>query len=306
MIRLAANSFVTHKEAETSEDCQDAHAHNDRKGHYAIADGVTHSFFPKEWAALLVEHFCENTDFSLAKTDWRNWIAPIQQKWYEQIEEKVRERNRFYLTNSFNTKESAASTFIGIEFSKDSGAWEAMIVGDSCLFHQSDSKFKSYLIENSAAFTDRTGYFASFAKDNHFEPSFESGCANPGDTFILGTDALAKWILEHKEAGKLDRVLDELKAIETDEQFNQFVHEARQNATIRLVNDDVTLILISIEEVQKSEESEREAPSETQTQEPNQQQQDILSRILSWGIFAAVFAFCVGFIILFLILFSKE
>ena len=87
----------------------------------------------------------------------------------------MKERNLFYLTNSFNAKESAASTFIGIEFNKDNGAWEAMIVGDSCLFHKSDSGFKSYLIENSADFTNRPEAFASFEKDNHSEPTFIGG-----------------------------------------------------------------------------------------------------------------------------------
>ena len=201
----------------------------------------------------------------------------------------MRERNLFYLTNPFNSQESAASTFIGIEFNKDNGEWAAMIVGDSCLFHKSDSKFESYLIENSAGFTNRPEIFASFDKDNHFEPKFIGGDTKPGDTFILATDALAKWILEHKEAGELDAALDTLKAVESAEHFRQFVHEARHDKAIRLVNDDVTLMLISVEEVQKSEEPEREAPSETQTQEPNQQQHDILSRILSWGIFVSVF-----------------
>ena len=305
MIRLAASSFITHKEAETPEDCQDACAQNDGKGYYAIADGVTHSFFPKEWAALLVEHFCDNTDLSVAKTDWRAWIAPIQQKWYEQIEEKVSERNLFYLTNSFNTREPAAATFIGIEFNKDNTEWKAMIVGDSCLFHQNDSGFKSYLIKDSARFTNNPGFFASFAKDNHSEPTFIYGNANPGDTFILATDALAKWILEHEETGKLDAALDRLKVMETDEKFCQFVHEARRDEAIRLVNDDVTLMLISVEDSQSPEYTGPEVLSETHTQGPSQQQ-DLLLRILSGGIFAGVFAFLVGFIILLLILFSKK
>ena len=251
MIGLTATSFIIHKEAESLDDCQDACAQNDEKGRYAIADGVTRSFFPKEWATLLVEHFCESIDLSSAKTDWQGWMVPIQQKWYEQVEEKVRERNLFYLTNPFNAKKSAASTFIGIEFNKDDGEWEAMIVGDSCLFHKSDSGFESYLIENSADFTNRPEVFASFAKDNHFEPKFIGGDTNPGDTFILATDALAKWILEHREAGKLDAVLDRLKAVKTDEQFCQFVHGARHNEAIRLVNDDVTLMIISVEEAQE-------------------------------------------------------
>ena len=270
MIRLTASSFISHKEAESLDDCQDARAQNDEKGRYAIADGVTRSFFPKEWATLLVEHFCESTDLFLAKTDWQNWIAPIQQKWYEQIKEKVRERNLFYLTNSFNTKESAASTFIGTQFNKDSGTWEAMIVGDSCLFHKSDIGLKSYLVENSTDFTSRPEFFASFAKDDHSEPIFISGKANRGDTFILATDALAKWILEHREAGKLDAALDRLTAIEGDEEFYQFVHEARHDEAIRLVNDDVTLMLISVGEVQEQlnnqETEQRSSVEDTKSQ----------------------------------------
>ena len=306
MLKLTTKPFSTHKEAESPADCQDAWARNDEQGRYAIADGATRSFFPREWATLLVEHFCEPPDLSLVKTNWRVWIGPIQQKWYEQVEEKVNVRNLYYLTNSFNTKESAASTFIGIEFNKDNTEWEAMIVGDSCLFHKSGSGFDSYLIENSADFTNRPEVFASFDKDNHSEPKFIFGKAKPGDIFILATDALAKWILERKEVGELDATLDTLKEVEEQEQFDRFVRKVRHDEAIRLVNDDVTLMIISVEEVQKSEETESEAPSETQTQEPTQQQQDALLRILSWGIFAGVFGFFVGFIILLLILLNKK
>ncbi len=270
MIRLTASSFIIHKKAESPDDCQDACAQNDEKGCYAIADGATRSFFPKEWATLLVEHFCESADLSSAKTDWRDWIVPIQQKWYDQIEEKVNERNLFYLTNSFNAQESAVSTFIGIEFSKDSDAWEAMIVGDSCLFHKSDSEFKSYLIENSADFTSRPEVFGSFNKDNHFEPKFIGGDTKPGDTFILATDALAKWILEHKEIEKLDAALDRLKAVKTKEQFYQFVHEARHDDVTRLINDDVTLMIISVEKAQEqlNDQETEQRPSVEDTDPP--------------------------------------
>ena len=294
MIRLTASSFIIHKKAESPDDCQDACARNDEKGRYAIADGATRSFFPKEWATLIVKHFCGDLDLSLAGMDWRTWIAPIQRKWYEQIEEKVNERNLFYLTNSFHAQESAVSTFIGIQFNKDNGTWEAMIVGDSCLFHRSDSGFKSYLIENSLDFTNRPEVFASFAKDNDSEPTFIHGDANPGDTFILATDSLAKWILEQKEIGELEAALNTLKAIKTKEQFDQFVYEARHDEDVRLVNDDVTLTLITVEGIQNPEETK----SEIQTQEPAQQQQDVLLPILFLGILAGVFAFFVGFIIL--------
>ena len=79
---------------------------------------------------------------------------------------------------------------------------------------------------------------------------------------------MAKWILEHKEAGKLDTALDRLKAVKADEQFCQFVHEARHDEAIRLVNDDVTLMLISVEDNQGPKETKLEVPLQTQTQEP--------------------------------------
>ena len=296
MLKLTTKSFRTHKEAESLDDCQDACAQNDGIGRYAVADGATRSFFPKEWATLLVEHFCDSTYFTLGETDWRVWIAPIQQKWYEQVEEKVNERNLFYLTNSFKSRESAVSTFIGIEFNKDNGAWKAMIVGDSCLFYKSDSGFKSYLMEYSTEFTNRPEAFASFAKDNFSEPKFVGDNTKPGDTFILTTDALAKWILEHKETGKLETVLDDLKALKTDEEFRQFVDKARHDEAIRLINDDATLMLISVEE------AEPDASSESQDQEPIQQHQNVLSLIFFWGIFTGLFVFFVGAIMFFLII----
>ena len=292
MLKLTTKSFRTHKEAESLDDCQDACDQNDEIGRYAVADGATRSFFPKEWATLLVEHFCDSTYFTLAETDWRVWIAPIQQKWYEQVEEKVNERNLFYLTNSFNTQESAVSTFIGIEFNKDNGAWKAMIVGDSCLFYKSDSGFKSYLMEYSTEFTNRPEAFASFAKDNFSEPKFVGDNTKPGDTFILTTDALAKWILEHKETGKLETVLDDLKALKTDEEFRQFVDKARHDEAIRLINDDATLMLISVEQAQEQLNNQGvELRSSVEDTEP-QSKLSIVFLLAMVTVFCGFAAFC--------------
>jgi hypothetical protein len=278
MIKLTASCFVTHKKAEGPDDCQDAGKRDDEQGRYAIADGATRSFFPKEWATLLVEHFCESPDLSLAETDWGGWIKPIQQEWYKQVEERVKERNLFFLTNSFIEKESALATFVGLEFNKENGEWQAMIVGDSCLFHIGDTEFKSYLIAQSTDFTNHPEAVASFPKDNHYKPTVIDGHAKPGDTFILATDALAKWMLEHKEAGKLDAALDALKAVKMG-QFDQFVDEQRDNKDIRLVNDDVTLMLISVEGV-------GQLPSVEETE-----LQSKFVQIIFWAMVLAFFGF---------------
>ena len=205
MITLKVASFITHKKAESIDDCQDAIKVNEESSRYAIADGATLSFFPKQWAELLVEHFCEMPNLSLNAENWKRWLIPIQEEWYRQVEERVKVRDQFYLTNPFNAREPAVSTFVGLEVEKTKREWRAVVVGDSCLFHKNSSGFRSYLIEQSDDFTDSPEAFASFPEVNHYDPEFIRGEFQSGDMFILATDALAKWILEHKESENLGR-----------------------------------------------------------------------------------------------------
>jgi serine/threonine protein phosphatase PrpC len=250
MMKLIAKSFMTHKHAESPDDCQDYSSQDDEKRRYAVADGATQSFFARVWAELLVEHFCETGALSLGKEkgkeNWKEWLRPIQKKWYEEVEARVAKRRLFYLVNPFNAKEPALSTFIGLEFNTDNRKWQAMIIGDSCLFHFRTSQFTSYLIKKSGDFSNRTEAFASYEKDNLANPTFESGDAEPGDIFVLATDALAKWILEHEEAEQRSESLSKLTSIKSEEQFNDFVVHARTDERIRLVDDDVTLLIITI------------------------------------------------------------
>ena len=258
MIKLTSKSFITHKQAESQDDCQDACYENEELGRYAVADGVTRSFFPKEWAELLVEHFCEVSAPCPRDDDWKAWLRPIQEKWYTIVAGRVNEHSPFFVKTPFNAKEPATSTFIGIEFDKVQGKWQAMIAGDSCLFHIGACGFESYMIAKSADFTSHPEVFASYEKDNHSEPSFVKGDAKHGDNFILATDALAKWILEHEEAGRGDETIGKLKQIENDNQFGEFVNFERTDDDIRLVNDDVTLMIISVDPDQhvKGEEAQ--------------------------------------------------
>ena len=264
MINLKVASFLTHKKAESIDDCQDAIKVNEACSRYAVADGVTLSFFPKQWAELLVEHFCEMPNLSLNAENWKQWLAPIQEAWYKQVEERVKARDQFYLTNPFNAREPAVSTFVGLEVEKTKQEWSAVVIGDSCLFHKNSSGFRSYLIEQSEDFTDSPEAFASFPEANHYDPAFIRGELESGDMFILATDALAKWILEHEASENLEEMLHELRQIENSEEFNQFVDQERDNEKIRLDNDDVALLLISVEasEISEIREDEQETPAE--------------------------------------------
>ena len=234
-------------------------------------------------------------------------MVPIQEEWYKRVEERVKTRNQFYLTNSFNAREPAVATFIGLEIDKVEGKWQAIIIGDSCLFHKSHSGFKSYLIEKSEDFTNHPEAFASFPERNYYNPKFVGGEIQFGDMFILATDALAKWIVQHEEADQVEEALDQLKRIKTNEQFYSFVDLARDNENIRLVNDDVTLMLISIEETEPSETEEdpEKLSLEIQTSEDVGSPVNDLEFVL-WIILAGIFGFVIGAIILVLILLNKS
>ena len=311
MVKLTARRFITPKKGETAADCQDAAEQNEAIGRYAVADGATLSFFPKQWAKLLVERFCypDELSLSLEEKNWKEWVEPIQQEWLEWVSETVQENKTYMLVDRLSRLEPALSTFIGLEFDRDEGEWKALILGDSCLFHQSGAEFKSYPLEKLEDFQYRPNSFASFPKDNPIggPPDVIADKACPDDLFILATDALAKWIVQHNEADKLEEVLTQLKQIETREQFEQFVNQAREYKDIRLVNDDVTLMLISVEEVQSSEveDIQPEIDSEMQTSEEDQTLSSELS-FLFWVILAGIFGFIVGAIILVLILFNKS
>ena len=215
MIQLRTSKFIIHKQKENPTDCQDAVQFSKDRTRYAIADGATRSFFPKMWSELLVKDFCEETALSLEEESWKEWIEPLRQKWLKQVTSTVQETKRFISIDRLSKLESAAATFVGLEIDITKSVWKAMIIGDSCLFHINESELKeSHLMKKSEEFANHPESFASFAKDSLYEPTFVTGQMNPGDTFILATDALAKWIIQHNEIGKLDDAFTQLINIE--------------------------------------------------------------------------------------------
>lgn len=243
----------THKEMETISGCQDNFSYNEAKNCFAIADGATQSFYSSIWSKLLVDYFCENPQID--KNNWQEWLELIQQKWLEEVRaelEKAKSGNNFAwieIYNGLERSKSAASTFIGLQFIENQA--KISIVGDSCLFiFQGNQLIQTYLLKKSTNFNDRPGYFGSRSKNNDdYEPEFldiELKYKQHSDKlyFVLATDALAEYIFKYTEQQR--DILTTLLTINSEQEFENFVKSARHNGTIKMKNDDVTLMILEV------------------------------------------------------------
>jgi len=244
------------KSNESPPDSQDNWAYNKLAQRYAIADGAGSTFLSATWSKLLVDHFCDqnnNLNNPLFKSkDWQSWLDPIQKEWQAQTEQIVNKNtglNTASLRYRHGKKEPAGSTFVGLQIdTNDKLEWQAMIVGDSCLFHLRDNTLESKLLKQPTEFDNHPEVFSSYAKTNMYPPKFIEGTCRNSDIFILATDALAKWILTKYIMGgeNWQSAKSKIVAIKKWNELYNFIQEARVDIRCPLEDDDVALMIITI------------------------------------------------------------
>jgi hypothetical protein len=178
----------------------------------------------------------------------RYWLQKVTRKpvpWY--LEEKIRR--------------GAHATLVGLSIRDPNpsepcgGSWNAMAVGDSCLFHVRDDELLTVApISRSDEFNNHphlvsTNSSTSFGLDAS-RIKVVSGQWLASDVFYLLTDALAEWTLAEHEAGRppwpLFRSLgqDDDSGAEGQRSFETLVANLRENGGLH--NDDATLLRIEV------------------------------------------------------------
>ena len=214
----------------------------------AVADGATESLFSGHWARLLAGAFArgEVPDaaglLAVLPELQRQWHAHVGGKslpWY--AEEKLRE--------------GAFATLLGVRLLEQPtvdgpGTWEALAVGDSCLFQlRRDGLLRSFPLEQSAAFGSTPFLLSTHAHQNGrvgAQVRMASGDLRDGDTLFLMTDALACWFLAEHERGQAPwTALPGSLSGEGRVAFEALIDGLRARKAIR--NDDVTLLQLSVE-----------------------------------------------------------
>lgn len=237
---LICRPFRVPKRDRNLDECEDAAAIDIPRARFAIADGATESAHSGLWANLLVDAFAHGEQ----QPPWPNWITPLQDQWSDAVKRPADEVLPWFLEG--RERDGAYSTFLGVCL--DANRWQALAVGDSCLFHvRGGQLLASFPLSHSAQF-DSTPWLIG-SRDSADEIPLRqarhySGEWLPGDRLYLMTDALARWfLLAHEAGGKPWLVVDPLLK-QDDEAFADWVERLRDQRTLK--NDDTTLVAVCL------------------------------------------------------------
>lgn len=265
----APRQGYSEREYEDAWDCNPARQESGAFLRLAIADGATASSFAREWAELLARDFVRRrfvTVGGLKRTVTR--VAPFWWRmvfsrplpWY--AEEKARRGAFSSLLGLHLDASPDAFPFAARRASSSTGdlsspprpdppttgrgSWQAVAVGDSCLFQvRGDSLLAAFPLQSPEQFSDTPALISShLARNGRVPIHILSGRWQPGDAFILATDALAAWFLaESRQESHPWRALVALTDLPT---FHDWLGEQRASGRIR--NDDVTCLFLQMED----------------------------------------------------------
>jgi Protein phosphatase 2C len=225
-LTLRWRSFLVSKAGHVPDECEDAIDGDPEAGRFAIADGASESYAAGEWARHLVMGFVRDggTDDWLtgSRNAWQHEIGGGVLSWY--AEDKL--------------AHGAHATFLGltVRSSGDQVDWEAIAVGDSCLFVvANDSQLVAFPVTQSTGFTSAPALVTSRGVSPGWK--VERGTLRPGDVLLLATDALAQCVLASSEQGSFAGPT--LLGLEEEDDFALWVALARDQGRLR--NDDVAM-----------------------------------------------------------------
>jgi hypothetical protein len=221
----------------------DAWAASPENLRFAVADGATESSFSGAWARQLADSFAggvgslrQNRDAAVARAAWVSrlgdaWRAKLPRKLSWLAEEKA--------------KEGGHAAFLGLEFHFTPGGrlmWLAGAVGDCVLFGAIDGRLvRAFPLFCPDGYPRRPALISTRPSAGP-EWQLASGTAHPGDTFLLASDALARWL-----SSQLFESREEWAALADAPDARRWaraVEGLRRQGAVQ--NDDATLLVVQV------------------------------------------------------------
>jgi hypothetical protein len=228
---LSATVHTVPKLGRHPSDNEDSAAADLASGRFAIADGASTSARPEVWSRLLAQAFVHERIDPLApaalaqlRGEWNTLVMRPGLAWYAQAK----------------LLQGADSTFLGLYLDTADRNYHAAMVGDSCLFHlRRHDLLWVGPVERAADF----GRFPHLISSRSAAPTPKAtvlaGTYQRGDTFLLVTDAIAKFLLAVYE--RYGRVPAE-PFVGGPQEFRRGVARYRHRG--QLGNDDTTICVV--------------------------------------------------------------
>jgi hypothetical protein len=232
---VRVHHFWVQKEGNSEAEYEDACAH--QACQFAVADGATESSFSREWANILVKGFATDASWTglfqqaRGRSQWRQDIQQQYSRWLEAMRERWRERlgelkssrgGQWPWFVEDRIREGAVATFCGLVLLPDmqrpirccqrhqpgrsaNRRYFCLAVGDACMFHLRDDQLVfSFPVRKAADFSNTPPLLCSQSRPPAWPTAplrWRIRRWKAGDTFLLMTDALARWFLSEYESG---------------------------------------------------------------------------------------------------------
>lgn len=196
----------------------------------AVADGATESVYAGVWADILTEQLVEADVASAA--EFATAVDAGRSAWRDAVVDRAADQPWYV---SAKVEEGAFATALGMSV-HDDGQWQAMAVGDCCLFHlRGGTADRVWPVNDPEAFGHRPALVSSLPRQAAPTPEIIDGTWTDEDVFLLATDAVAAWLLRAEPAA----------AVSWDgDAFTRAVDNARSDGILR--NDDATLLVLEM------------------------------------------------------------
>jgi Protein phosphatase 2C len=244
--RIQTRHFILPKEGSGPEECEDAVAFDAGSLRFAVADGATEAFDARRWAVRLAAEWVGAVRAPLTAGEFGPWLKE-QGEWLHASWEG--RKLSWYAEEKRRAGSYAAFVGLRLEASGERMSWRAVAVGDSCLVQRRGGEvLDSFPLDSHEAFTSTPPLVPS--SEHSREAALarlveREGRAEPGDTFLLMTDALSAWYLESSaRRDPCAEEFDSLLAASENGSLSELVR--RERAAARMKDDDVAVVRIAV------------------------------------------------------------
>jgi hypothetical protein len=227
-------------------ECEDSIGLRRDTRRFCVADGATEAYDSGRWARLLTKHWTASSRLLTS-----NELAPWLRALGERMERRWAKKPLPWYAEE-KARGGAFAALVGLAFfgSGDGGpSWQAIALGDSCLVHRRHATILRALpLSDPEAF----GYHPTLipskpARQEGIADQFivAAGMAQPGDVFLLFSDAIAAWYLrlwteDPTRVADMERLLESNDATGLEELI------AFERSRLRLRNDDIAIVRILV------------------------------------------------------------